>query len=203
MERKRQQRGLARMEALVGAAEQVFAEVGFERATTNQIAARAGVSPGTFYQFFADKGAIAQALAQRYAARFEAVHQDVLAAGIEQLPLREFIDLVVDPFLAFHQQAKAFDALLLGGAMPGELSERIIELKTSFETRLVKLFLARRPKAKPAEMQTAVAVSLSIFRGMLPLLTQESPTPRRRAEKELKVVLERYLAPLLDDSGGV
>jgi DNA-binding transcriptional regulator YbjK len=45
----RQERGRQRMESLLRAAEEVFAEVGFERATTNLIAARASLSAGTLY----------------------------------------------------------------------------------------------------------------------------------------------------------
>jgi AcrR family transcriptional regulator len=60
--RRRQVRGQQRMELVLDVAAQVFAEVGFEAATTNAIAARAGMSPGSPYQFFPNKDAIAKAL---------------------------------------------------------------------------------------------------------------------------------------------
>jgi AcrR family transcriptional regulator len=64
-EPRRQERGKQRMESLMRAAEEVFSEVGFERATTNLIAARASVSPGTLYQFYPNKEAMAEALAAK------------------------------------------------------------------------------------------------------------------------------------------
>src|SRR5512139_3638971 len=43
---------------ILGGARQVFAEQGYERATVDQIAARAGVSKATVYNHFADKKAL-------------------------------------------------------------------------------------------------------------------------------------------------
>lgn len=198
-ERKRQKRGMDRMESLLAAAALEFAEQGYERCTTNQIAARAGVSPGTLYQFFPHKQAMAQALASRYAVAFEAVHANVFSEGMEKLPLPQWIDLIVDPFLEFHRAAPAFEALLLAGA----LGERTVSLKHAFAKRLAGLFLLRCPGAKRLEMQNAAEVAMAIFSGMLPMLIQGGPAARRRATVELKLVLERYLAPILDNGAGV
>src|SRR5262252_3918482 len=65
--RRRQARGQRRIDLLLDVAALVFAEVGFEAATTNVIAARAGISPGSLYRFFPNKDAIAEALADRFA----------------------------------------------------------------------------------------------------------------------------------------
>src|SRR6266511_1332655 len=51
------------MAGILDAAAGVFADAGYERATTNAIAAAAGISPGSLYQFFPNKEAIAEALA--------------------------------------------------------------------------------------------------------------------------------------------
>lgn len=63
---RRQQRGLQRIEQILDAAETVIAGDGYETATTNQIASAAGISPGSLYQYFANKKAIAEALCRRY-----------------------------------------------------------------------------------------------------------------------------------------
>ena len=46
------------VERLVAAAREVLLRRGWDGATTNHIAAAAGVGPGSFYQYFADKEAI-------------------------------------------------------------------------------------------------------------------------------------------------
>ena len=46
------------VQAILQAAAEVFAELGYARATTNKIAERAGVSVGSLYQYFANKDSL-------------------------------------------------------------------------------------------------------------------------------------------------
>src|SRR5713101_1222671 len=111
---QRRARGQKRIGELLHAAGEVFAEIGYERATTNAIAAKAGVSPGTLYQFFANKQEIAEALANLYTAQNEAIHVAALDVKPGTVSLRELIDRTVDPFLTFRQNAPGHDALFIG-----------------------------------------------------------------------------------------
>ncbi len=52
----------ARREQIVEAATRVFAEKGFSRATTREVAREAGVSEGTIYNYFEDKDALLMAI---------------------------------------------------------------------------------------------------------------------------------------------
>jgi AcrR family transcriptional regulator len=52
----------ARREQILGAATHVFAEKGFSRATTREVAREAGVSEGTIYNYFEDKDALLMAI---------------------------------------------------------------------------------------------------------------------------------------------
>lgn len=54
----RQERSRITVNAIVEAAARVFSVHGFERASTNRIAAAAGVSVGSLYQYFPDKTAL-------------------------------------------------------------------------------------------------------------------------------------------------
>src|SRR5215210_7611723 len=55
----------ARREQILGAAPRVFAEKGFSRATTREVAREAGVSEGTIYNYFEDKEALLMAIIDR------------------------------------------------------------------------------------------------------------------------------------------
>jgi TetR/AcrR family transcriptional regulator, fatty acid metabolism regulator protein len=55
----------ARREQILGAATRVFAEKGFSRATTREVAWAAGVSEGTIYNYFEDKDALLLAILDR------------------------------------------------------------------------------------------------------------------------------------------
>jgi TetR/AcrR family fatty acid metabolism transcriptional regulator len=67
----------ARREQIVGAATRVFAEKGFRRATTREVARAAGISEGTIYNYFEGKDALLMAIldglneTERRAADFE------------------------------------------------------------------------------------------------------------------------------------
>lgn len=193
---RRQDRGKQRMESLLQAAEEVFAEVGYERATTNLIASRAAVSPGTLYQFYSNKEALAGALAERYAQELEALHARIFDDARPQLPLPGFVDAMVDPFLDFHRKAPAFEALFLGAAASPELAKRVSVLHDTVASRLVSVFERRAPAVEREDLLWAAEAAVGVFRGMLPVVMAAKGTKRKRAVDELKTVLRRYLEPL-------
>lgn len=61
-----QRRALETTNAIVQAAEELLIEQGYASTSTNAIAARAGVSIGSLYQYFADKAAIYHAVVERH-----------------------------------------------------------------------------------------------------------------------------------------
>src|SRR6188768_515402 len=75
----RQARSRDTVDALLEAAARVFRREGF-RATTNRVAAEAGVSIGSLYEYFPNKQALLAALAERHVASAEA---EVGAALVE------------------------------------------------------------------------------------------------------------------------
>ena len=81
----RQARARATVEAVLAAAAQVLVRHGYERATTARIAARAGVSIGSLYQYFPNKEALIAALIERHANDIVAVMARALdpGAGLE------------------------------------------------------------------------------------------------------------------------
>lgn len=93
----RQARSRATVSYVLDAAAQVFADRGYA-ATTNEIAARAGVSIGSLYQYFSDKDALLVALAERHLAEAQAQLQTALADAPTDpdLLVRRVIEVVVD-----------------------------------------------------------------------------------------------------------
>lgn len=65
-----QRRSAATVEALVEAAARILEREGLDAYTTNAVAARAGVSIGSLYQYFPGKDALTVALMQRETQRF-------------------------------------------------------------------------------------------------------------------------------------
>ncbi|MCU1672676.1 MAG: Transcriptional regulator, TetR family [Frankiales bacterium] len=109
-----QERSAARVQRMLDAAAALLDEVGYEATTTSQIAARAGVSVGSLYQFFPDRRAVLQALATRSFERFSAQLDARLA---ERPPQRwqDAVDAVVDVYVAFSRSEPAAQVLSFGG----------------------------------------------------------------------------------------
>lgn len=70
------------VDRILDAAAAVLAAEGYQRASTNRIAAEAGVSPGSLYRYFDDKDAIVTALSHRVAADFGAELGPVLRTAL-------------------------------------------------------------------------------------------------------------------------
>lgn len=64
---RRERRIAARTEQILQAAEAVFSQKGYERATTREIAEAADVSEGTLYNYFGSKSELLDAVAQSFA----------------------------------------------------------------------------------------------------------------------------------------
>jgi AcrR family transcriptional regulator len=198
--RRRQARGRRRIELLLDAAAQEFAEVGFEAATTNAVAARAGVSPGTLYQFFPNKDALAEALAARFSDRLRATQEEAFALEVAALPLDELIDRVVDPLVAFYVAQPGFLALFAGS----DLSPRLAAVTQAFHDGVIeraeRILAARAPALPPDRRRRCARVSVQLVRALLPLVAAAEPAERAAMVAELKAVQRGYLAPLFGET---
>jgi AcrR family transcriptional regulator len=193
--RRRQKRGQQRINQLLDAADTLFASIGYERTTTNAISRQAGVSPGTFYQFFPNKQAVAEALARRYVVRLQEIYQTAFRDTVGRLPA--LIERVVDPFLELHRQGSCLDALLTGSVISDELSSSIEALDHHVEVALEQLFVARCPNGKRSELKRAAATCVHLFKALLHPALTGPPRQQREGTRELKTVLYRYLEPIL------
>lgn len=101
----RQARSRATVEAILTAAARVLVQEGFERTTTNRVAAVAGVSVGSLYQYFPNKQALVRALYDRQLAWAESIRPAELARHVPGRPgaaLRDVIRAAVRWHLATH-----------------------------------------------------------------------------------------------------
>jgi AcrR family transcriptional regulator len=192
----RRARGLQRIASILDAAETLFAHIGYEQTTTNHIAAQAGISPGSLYQFFANKEEIAQALARRYTEELQQAYASVFSIEAASLPFPLWLDQIIDTLLAFHVAHPAFHILLnTPPSMPvARLTHDLPkELQTQFELGL-KL---RAPTLPPVQRKLSAIMSVQLFKAVLPLVLRAEEAERKLLVQELKTVLQCYLGPLL------
>lgn len=207
--RRRQARGERRMAEILDAAAGVFASAGYEAATTNAIAAAAGISPGSLYQFFPNKQAIAQALADRFVTALRAARQDAFGSvdavdatdtvDFARLRLTEVLDRVVDPIVAFNIANPGFKALFARPDMPADLTAAAQPIQQTVHAGVEELIAARAPDLPAAERRRTAQVSVRIFQAITPLVVAASGAERAAAIGELKKVLFGYLDPIIGD----
>ncbi|MBN8888614.1 MAG: TetR/AcrR family transcriptional regulator [Rudaea sp.] len=107
-----QQRSRATVDAIVEAAARILARRGWAGFTTNEVAAVAGVSVGSLYQYFPNKLALAEAIRRR--------HLDAVLAALsvsggddEGLTLERRVARLIDGVVAAHSVNQALHHVLL------------------------------------------------------------------------------------------
>jgi len=191
-----QDRGHRRVEQILDAAESVFAEVGVDAATTNQIAERAGASMGSLYHFFPGKDAIVLAVARRFAERIRDRNASAMSMDDVQAPLPLLFERIISTHERFVAESPAFAAVheilhrRYGGySVKDQLDEALIDQVRRFlEVRLPRM----------GHEQRLAATRLSVLAVGQGCESARELAPRERTLllRELRDMLVRYFEPL-------
>lgn len=183
------------MAQLLKAAADVFCKVGYTAASTNAIAREAGVSPGTLYQFFPNKEAIAIELGSELSHRMLEAHGELFTAENASLPLDRMLDVVIDPIVEFNCQNPVFLALVHDGDVPGVLTKEHDALHISLTQRVDTLIGLRSPELSPPDRARIAEMVFGIFKAGLTFALAHEGADRDAYVVEIKSALYGYLAP--------
>ncbi|MGW6734783.1 TetR/AcrR family transcriptional regulator [Streptomyces sp. NPDC055013] len=200
--RRRQARGERRIAQLLEAAATVFTTTGYTAASTNAIAREAGVSPGTLYQFFPNKEAIAIELGDRLMHEMRETYGEALAPVDPATSLAEAVGSAVDRFIAFNCEHPVFFALMHGPDIPGRITEEHDALHATLLSRIQDLLSSFLPDADPADLTRTAHMCLGMYKAGLELVLGHEGAEREAYVQELKNALIRYLDPLVGDLPG-
>lgn len=183
-------RGVQRVSALLDAASAVFAETGYEAATTTEIARRAKASIGSLYQFFPTKEHLAAALHARHLDNLAAVF-DGLAAEAQGAAGDGIIDDLFQRLLVYLEANPAFLVL-------GERRSLDPAVKKQARARLrggIAGLLQRIEPPVPRErLAPLAALILHLIRMAAMLRADDDLAIRDSAVAELREMLRRHLA---------
>lgn len=193
----RQKRGLLRVEEILHTAGALFAEVGYNQATTNMIAARAGISPGSLYQFFSNKEAITQAFAADVTKSLHQMYDAMLSSEVINLPLQAFMDTLIDNLIAFNRNNPGYLALEFGSTISSPLALVLAEFNKGSLAHLDALFAARWHHSTQEQRHLPLLVSYRLFLALLPLILQDDGEHQCAIVREMKVCLYRYWEPIM------
>jgi TetR/AcrR family transcriptional regulator len=106
-------------EAILSAAEDLFARLGFERASLQQIGAAAGVSRSTPVYFFGSKEALYDAVLERVIGRGQEAMARAYAEGMDASSPEDAVESYVGAFLDFLSHDHTFLRLMQREALNG------------------------------------------------------------------------------------
>ena len=184
----RQNRGERRVAAILAAAAALIAEVGYEAATLTEVAARAGASIGTLYQYFPNKEAVAQALRVQYGDEM-AARWTPLVAGAARLGVEGLVERVFAVMLGFLAEHPAYLPLLDAPVAYRRDPAAGNRLRGHFAV----LFQEKRPGLPAKEAFRVASVTFQLIKSMNGLLAQASAGERRELVGEYKLALTAYL----------
>jgi AcrR family transcriptional regulator len=193
--RPRQPRGQRRIEAILDAAERLFAVMGYEATSTNQIAAAARTSIGSLYQFFPNKEAILQALVARSQEQMRDVLEEVFASDPQdELTPDELLDRLLDPLIALYARGYRMLALFVTLPRMGDGAQAGQPLVEEIVRRLDARLARRMPGLSSERRELSVRMIVETVRALMPLMTTAEGQTRPEAVTELKRMLRAYIA---------
>ncbi|MCL4247811.1 MAG: TetR/AcrR family transcriptional regulator [Anaerolineae bacterium] len=181
-----QERGQRRVQQILAAAAGLFSEVGYEAATTNMIAHRANTSIGSLYQFFPNKEAIVETLAQRLADDLART----LIAPAQPIDCVRAIEGFVDQLERFSREHPGFLPLLHSTLCSGSTIHLSPLLHKSLQHYLQALLSAN----DLPEMQS-INIAICSTAAVLCFMPTQEAKFHPLILAELKKALTRYLCP--------
>jgi AcrR family transcriptional regulator len=153
----RQARSRATVDAILTATAQVLVEAGYDKATTNMIARRAGVSIGSLYQYFPNKEALVAALCDRH---MDETTQSLLSkfVALRHQPLEACIRSLIRMLLEMHAREPVLHRVLIEQIPRLSGFERIARLDNMM-IEVIKGELASRPESvRPTDLEMAAFI---------------------------------------------
>ena len=186
------------MDQILLAAAAVFGELGYEATTTNAIAAHAGISPGSLYQFFRNKEAVARALAERYAGELANLDPIDVTSGTD---IAVAVRGAIEPIVAVNLQHPGFKALFARTDMPQSMREAVEPMHERVHGRVTDAIATLIPGLPTGRLATTVTVVLHMVRGLMPaIIAAPDPTARQVLTDELCRGLVAYLTAVAADA---
>ena len=193
MRREPQQaRSRARLAGLLDAAESLLVREGPEALTTTRIATEAGVSVGSLYRWFPDKGAIVDALTRRYLAEFEATMAELADAA----PTADWDDpagMLLDVFAHRGVSQPGYRALWLGRQFSEELQAADRANKAILADGVRRILVARGTLADTEAAATACRAGVLAADALLHESFRLDPEGDPELMTEAKELLRAYL----------
>ncbi|WP_137109758.1 TetR/AcrR family transcriptional regulator [Rhodobacter sp. SY28-1] len=184
----RQNRSRAKVEGILAAAADIVSGRGLEAVTTNAVAARAGISIGSLYQYFPGKAALLAALVRDERANLlEAVERIVCSDAAHSLSnlVDELIEATVAHYLARPALSRTLNLARTQLPPDPEAAE--------FSARITVLIAARLDELEIPRPETTAQDILAILHGMIDAASEAQEGDRSALADRTRRAVMGYL----------
>jgi AcrR family transcriptional regulator len=196
-----QGRARATVEAILEAAADVIAREGYAAMTTNRVAARAGVSIGSLYQYFPNKQAILVALLEQHLKGLQPViEQSLQELADPGIPFAEAMHRMFTGLLELHRAEDSRLQRVLGEEVPHppHIRERHRQREGEYTGRVAAI-LRDRPDVQVGKPEVAAQVLVQATSALSRWMAHEAPEglDRKAYIDEAVRLLTTYVRPPL------
>jgi len=180
----KQQRSKQTIDTILTAAAQVLAEEGYERASTNRIAEKAGYSVGTLYQYFNDKEDVYNELVSGELGK-------IIRAVNETSTNQTLSEMLVDMMSRAHQALGSELVLVqaLGQLIAGPFRGLRATARAEIVASIVRLLQAHKDEIALDNLHLAAETLVSATEGLAVNSTTSSFSPAEMRAHELRLQL--------------
>jgi AcrR family transcriptional regulator len=157
-----QRRSRERVERMLAAAAELIAAKGSDAMRMGEIAAKAGVSIGSLYQYFPDKAAIIRTLAARYNAQGRACIEAGLAQVRDMQGLGEAFAGLIDTYYAMFVAEPVMRDIWSGAQADKALRDIEVADSRANGAVLAKVLARLQPAADRAELATTAFLAMHL-----------------------------------------
>lgn len=189
-----QDRSKATVEAILAATARVLTEDGYDRASTNRVALRAGVSVGSLYQYFPTKEALVAALIDRHVKQMQQVLMDKLATLPESTPEKVVAD-VVEAMVAAHEVDPKLHGVLTEQIPRIGRLQNVVEINRDMGQLIRGYMEMLGDKIVPKNLDAAVFILVASVEAVTHamVIDRKAAANRQAVVEELTALICRYL----------
>ncbi|GAA4690686.1 TetR/AcrR family transcriptional regulator [Phytohabitans rumicis] len=190
-----QARSKARVALLLEAAERVLVRDGVPALTTSRVAAEAGMSVGSLYQYLPDRGAIVDALAAAYLTRLERL-MDAFVSVAAAERWTDPVGVLIDGFADIYRTGHGFRALWFASGLTEQTRAADREHKRRMAAGVRRVLLVLGLARDGPDLATACDAAVLAADALTQEAFRRDPDGDPGLLAAAKVMLRGYLAEI-------
>lgn len=194
-----QERSKQRLERILDAADGVFAELGFDKATMEQIADRAETSIGSVYQFFPNKTALFESLCARYLERAQELFEVMLLEISPDQSWPELVDKAIDTFWKFHVDLPGFRSVWAHQNISPQMLAASDVVNQAIADRSESVLATFAPDVPRARRRAATGLVVETISAILFVAVRRDQDEAEQLVAEAKTMVRAYFQSVLGE----